>query len=77
MGLCILLHNGCASVDYKMYKPEATEEDFSRDESECLRGLGLKGESGVNPSQLLVFINPRYQDEMRTCLQEKGWRINP
>ncbi|GJL49522.1 MAG: hypothetical protein NPIRA01_07490 [Nitrospirales bacterium] len=72
-----LLNSSCASVDFGLYKPGGTEEDFSRDETECRRSLGLGGESRIDPSQILVFFIPRYKDEVRDCLQKKGWSLRP
>ena len=68
---------GCASVDYGLYKPGSTEEEFNRDESECRKSVGLGGRHGYDPSQILVFINPRYKEDVRSCLQEKGWKLRP
>ncbi|GJL65778.1 MAG: hypothetical protein NPIRA05_07490 [Nitrospirales bacterium] len=72
-----LLSGSCASVDFGLYKPGGTEEEFSLDETECRRSLGLGGESRIDPSQLLVFFIPRYKDEVRSCLQKKGWSVRP
>ncbi|WP_447969645.1 hypothetical protein [Nitrospira sp. M1] len=73
----LLFSASCASVDFGLYKPGGTEEDFSRDETACRKSLGLGGESRIDPSQILVFFIPRYKDEVRSCLQEKGWRLRP
>lgn len=67
---------GCASVDYGLYKPGGTEEEFNRDASECRRSVGL-GEGRYNPSQMLAFVIPRYKEELRSCLHEKGWKLRP
>jgi len=67
----------CASVDFGLYRSGGTEEDFSRDETECRKSLGLGGASRFDTSQILVFFISRYKDEMRSCLQQKGWRLRP
>ncbi|GJL55951.1 MAG: hypothetical protein NPIRA02_30830 [Nitrospirales bacterium] len=73
--MLLLFSVSCASVDFGLYKPGGTEEDFSRDETACRKSLGLGGESPIDPAQILVFFIPRYKDEVRSCLQEKGWSL--
>ena len=73
----IIVGNSCASVDYGLYRPGATEDEFHQDETECRRELGLGRESSFDPSHLLIFLVDRYQADVQTCLQEKGWKTRP
>ncbi len=66
--------SSCASVDYGLYRIGATEEDFHLDETECRQELGFGGRSLADPTRVLTFLVPRYQEELQTCLREKGWK---
>ncbi len=69
----LLFFSGCASVDYSLYRQGATEDDFHLEETECRRELGFGG-SLIDPNRILTFFITPYQDELQTCLQEKGWK---
>ena len=75
--LAIACSSGCMSTHYDLYKPEAKEEDFTRDQTECRRTMGLGGPNRFDPSQILGFVVERYREEMVRCLQGKGWKPRP
>ena len=65
------------STHYDLYKPGAKEEDFTQDQTECRRTMGLGGPNRFDPSQILGFVVERYREEMLRCLQGKGWKPLP
>ena len=73
----ILVAVGCASRNYGLYRPGATEAEFTREETQCRRELGLGGGNALDPSQILVFFVARYKNEVRDCLLERGWKLRP
>ena len=75
--LAMTFSSGCQSTHYDLYKAGAKEEDFTRDQTECRRTMGLGGANRFDPSQILGFVVERYREEMQRCLQGKGWKPLP
>ena len=63
----VMMHVNVSSgrVDFGLFNPEGIEANFSHDETECQKSLGLEGESRIDPSQVLFFFILRDKGEVR------------
>lgn len=65
---------GCSPM--KFAKADAKPGDFERDKYDCEAMLGYRGHAGGNqPTDQLADYMVRGRDEMRACLQRKGWTL--
>lgn len=72
LGLFLLL-TACAPMQFEN---AGSQNKFEDDKYDCELALGYRGHAGGNqPTDQLGDMLVRGRDEMKRCLERKGWRL--
>ena len=68
----LLLTTGCASP--MRFENVSSQNTLSQDKHDCDTALRVVGVGSGSATQDLAYVTVRYRDDLRACLERKGWR---
>ena len=72
MMFAILLLSGCASP--MRFENVTSQNTLEQDKFDCDTALRVVGMGSGSATQDLAYVTVRYRDDLRVCLERKGWR---
>lgn len=68
----LLFTTGCASP--MRFENISSQNTLEQDKFDCDTALRVVGMGSGNASQDLAYVTVRYRDDLRACMERKGWR---